>query len=77
MSIQPVYQGTFSFLQILPVVIEASAAQLSSDAGLLPIREFDERIGLTSGFAAVLNDPRDPKKFDHSFLGNRSQGGIA
>ena len=32
------------------------------------IREFDERIGLTRDFAAVLNDPRDPKKFDHSFL---------
>jgi len=68
MSIQAVFQGTFSFLQNLPIVIEASAARLSSDAGLLAFREFDERIGLTKGFAAVLNDPRDPKKFDHSFL---------
>src|SRR5882672_7014492 len=68
MSIQPAHQGTFSFLQNLPVVIEASAARLSSDAGLLAIREFDEGIGLTTGFAAILNDPRDPKKFDHSFL---------
>src|SRR5687768_12952710 len=68
MSIQSVYQGTFSFLQDLPIVIEASAAQLSSDAGLLAIREFDEQIGLTRGFAALLNDPRDPKRFEHSFL---------
>lgn len=68
MNIQPVLQGTFSFLQNLPIVIEASAARLSSDAGLLAIREFDERIDLTPGFAAVLNDPRDPNKFDHSFL---------
>ena len=68
MNIQPVFQGTFSFLQNLPIVIEASAARLSSDAGLLAIREFDERIGLTPGFAAVLNDPRDPNKFNHSFL---------
>jgi hypothetical protein len=68
MSIQPVFQGTFSFLQNLPIVIEASAARLSSDAGLLAIREFDEHVGLTPAFAAVLNDPRDPKKFDHSFL---------
>jgi hypothetical protein len=68
MSIQPAYQGTFSFLQNLPVVVEASAARLTSDAGLLAMREFDERIGLTTGFAAMLNDPRDPNKFDHSFL---------
>jgi Transposase DDE domain group 1 len=68
MSIQPACQGTFSFLQNLPVVVEASAARLSGDAGLLAIREFDERIGLTAGFAAMLNDPRDPHKFDHSFL---------
>src|SRR6266567_1643497 len=67
MSIQPVHQGTFSFFQ-LPIVVEATAAQLSGDAGLLPIRAFDELIGLTRSFAAVLKDPRDPKLFDHSFL---------
>jgi Transposase DDE domain group 1 len=67
MSIQPVCQGTFSFFQI-PIVVETTAAQLSSDAGLLAIREFDQHIGLTSGFASVLNDPRDPERFEHSFL---------
>jgi hypothetical protein len=35
---------------------------------LLAIRAFDEHIGLTRSFAAVLNDPRDPKLFEHSFL---------
>jgi hypothetical protein len=44
----------------LPVVVEASAAQLSSDAGLLVIHEFDERIGLTARFSAVLTVTRDP-----------------
>ena len=67
MSIQPVHQGSFSFFQ-LPIVVEATAARLSSDAGLLAIRAFDEHIGLTSSFAAVLDDPRDPKLFEHSFL---------
>jgi Transposase DDE domain group 1 len=68
MSIQPAYQGTFSFFPDLPIIIEATSAQLSSDAGLLAIREFDERIGLTRSFAAVLNDPRNPELFEHSFL---------
>ncbi len=67
MSIQPVCQGTFSFFQ-LPIVVETTATQLSSDAGLLAIREFDQHIGLTCSFATVLNDPRDPKLFEHSFL---------
>src|SRR5262245_19568028 len=43
-----------------PIVIESSPGQLSSDAGLLPIRQFDERIGFTRAFAAALDDPRDP-----------------
>src|SRR5262245_23474545 len=41
-----------------PLTIEPSAGQLSSDAGLLPLRQFDERIGLTQAFAA-LDDPRN------------------
>jgi hypothetical protein len=68
MSIQPVQQGTFSFFPELPIVVETTAAQLSSDAGLLAIREFDEHIGLTRSFAAALHDRRDPRLFEHSFL---------
>jgi hypothetical protein len=68
MSIQPVLQGTFSFFHELPILVETTAVQLTSDAGLLPIREFDESIGLTRDFAAILDDPRDPERFDHSFL---------
>jgi hypothetical protein len=68
MSIQPVLQGTFSFFRDLPIVVQTTAVQLSSDAGLLPIREFDDAIGLTRAFAGVLHDPRDPQSFEHSFL---------
>jgi hypothetical protein len=50
-----------------PLVIEPSPGQLSSDAGLLPIRQFDERIGLTRAFADALDDPRDPELAAHSF----------
>jgi hypothetical protein len=67
MSIQPAVQLTFDFFSALPVVVEASNAELSSDAGLLAFRQLDERIGLTRAFAAVLDDPRAPEQIDHTF----------
>jgi hypothetical protein len=51
-----------------PLVLEFSAGQLSGDAGLLPIRQFDQRIGLTQAFAQALDDPRDPDLTEHTFL---------
>jgi hypothetical protein len=62
-----------AWLQVLdffgtPLVIEPSPGQLSRDAGLLPIRQFDERIGLTQAFTAALDDPRGPDLTEHSFL---------
>jgi len=50
-----------------PLVLEASAAQLFSDGGLLVVREFDERLGCTAQFAAALEDTRDPS-WTHSLL---------
>jgi hypothetical protein len=49
--------------------MEISPAALSSDTGLLPVRQFDERIGLTSGFADALRDTRDPTFTKQSLLG--------
>ena len=51
-----------------PLGIEPSPGQLSSDAGLLPLRQFDQRIGLTRAFAEALDVPRDPDLTEHSFL---------
>jgi hypothetical protein len=51
-----------------PLVIEPSAGQLSSDAGQLPGRQFDQRIGLTRAFADALDDPRTPDLTEHTFL---------
>ena len=68
MSIQTAWQATFDFGGELPVCIEPSQAQLTSDAGLLPLRQFDEQIELTQQFAQALNDPRDPELCDHTFL---------
>ena len=47
---------------------EAVATHLTSDAGLLAIREFDEHIGLSRSFATVLDDRRNPELAEHSFL---------
>lgn len=68
MSIQTAWQATFDFWGDLPIVVEASTAQLTSDAGLLPLRQFDEQIGWTAQFAQALNDPRAARHCDHSFL---------
>src|SRR5215212_2402960 len=68
MSILPGALFEFDFYEPLPIQIEVSDAPLTSDAGLLPLRQFDERIGLTAQFAAVLHDPRDPDLIEHSFL---------
>ncbi len=68
MSIQGVWQKSFDFLGTQPIVVEPSAGQLTSDAGLLPIRQFDEQIGLTEQFAGALDDRRHEPFVDHSFL---------
>jgi hypothetical protein len=49
-------------------VIEAdfSGGDLSSDGGMMLLRQVDERIGLTRAAAAVLSDPRDPTRVVHS-----------
>ena len=67
MSIQPAWQRTFDFFE-LPVVVEPSRATLSSDAGLLPLRQFDEQAGLTRAFASALEDRRDPDLTEHTLL---------
>jgi len=67
MSIHPVWQGTFTFFEELPIVVEPCPAQLSSDAGLLLFRQLDERLGLTRQFADALDDPRAPERIDHTF----------
>jgi hypothetical protein len=67
-SIQSAWQATFDFWGDLPIVVEPSSAHLSSDAGLLPVRQFDEGIGLTAQFAQALEDPRATAQCDHSFL---------
>jgi Transposase DDE domain group 1 len=49
-------------------VIQADfeGGDISSDGGVLLLRQLDERIGLSRAAAAVLSDPRDPSRITHS-----------
>jgi hypothetical protein len=67
MAGQDVQQIGLDFFPRLPIVVEAHDTPVTSDAGILPLRQFDRHIGLTEEFIACLQDPRDPEQIDHSF----------
>lgn len=58
MSIQSVGQLVLNLGVKRPVVVEVSSASLSSDAGLLAVRQFDEQLRFTELFAAALGESR-------------------
>ena len=66
MSLQSVPLLSFDFFPSRPVEIEVSPAPLSSDAGLLPVRQLDEHLRLTEQFAAAIEDRRDPTFTEHA-----------
>ena len=70
MIIQSDFQCNFGFLGSKPVLVEPSRAQVSTDGGLLPIRQLDERLGLTEQFGDALAacDRRALGYIDHTFL---------
>lgn len=45
--------------------VEARSERLSAIAGVLALREIDERLGLTASFAPDLHDPRSPLRILH------------
>ena len=68
MQTQGARQGSLGFFGRKPILIEVSDKQLSTDAGLLPIREFDESLGFTQQFADALNTSRREGSVLHSNL---------
>jgi hypothetical protein len=56
------------FFGTVPIQFSVADAPLTSDAGLLPLRQFDQRLGLTARLTTALHDPRDPSRIEHSFL---------
>ncbi|MBZ5671795.1 MAG: IS1380 family transposase [Acidobacteriia bacterium] len=75
---QDAVQLSLGFFAHRPVVVQRHAGQISSDAGLLPIREFDERQRYSERMAACLSDSRvDPDHTLSSMLRQRLYGILA
>lgn len=55
MSAQDADQLSFDFLPHLPIVVQPHAGQITSDAGLLPIAQFDRRWNYTARMARCLD----------------------
>lgn len=61
-------QLTFSFHRHQLIRADFSGGQITSDAGLLPLRAFDQRHHLTSELAQLLSDPRQDDRVRHDSL---------
>ena len=61
-------QLSFAFYRHRPIRADFSGGQITSDAGLLPVRAFDEHYGLTRGLAQRVCDPREEERVRHSVL---------
>jgi Transposase DDE domain group 1 len=61
-------QLSFSFYRHQPICADFSGGQITSDAGLLPLRAFDQRHHLTGDLVRLLSDPRDDDRVRHDSL---------
>jgi len=68
MNSQSDFQLAFYFARSKPILVEPSAAQVSTDGGLLPFRQLDEHLGWTRQFSEALTDLRAVGYIDHTFL---------
>src|SRR5437667_6184163 len=61
-------QLSFSFYRHQPIRADFSGGQITSDAGLLPLRAFDQRHRLSRELAAGLRDPGQTERVRHDSL---------
>jgi Transposase DDE domain group 1 len=61
-------QLSFSFYRHRAIRADFSGGQITTDAGLLPLRAFDQRHGLTRSLAECLRDSREEERVHHSVL---------
>ena len=48
-----------------PIIARFDGGQLSSDGGLLALREVERRLGIAGRLAACIDDPRAPERVRH------------
>lgn len=65
-STERVPQDRFTYNR--SILVEGCKNKLTSDAGVLLLRELDERLGLTESLAKELTDPRNPIFVIHPFV---------
>ncbi len=65
MNAQCSMQTAFSFRDDREIRLDFDGGQITSDAGLVALREFDERIGFTDCIARCLRDRRHPSYVRH------------
>jgi DDE family transposase len=58
-------QLTLDFHPSSPITVTFDAPHISSDGGVLLLRQMDDRLGLSERFAALLPETRDPRKVRH------------
>lgn len=56
----------FSSLGRKKIEADFQGGRLTSDAGILLLREVDRRLGLTDSIASCIDDPRDSRYVEHS-----------
>ncbi len=71
-----VEQAAFDFLANEPVVVRSRSQPITSDAGLLPIRQFDQRRGFTRRLAGCLIDRRVAPDHPHEQMVRQRLYGI-
>jgi hypothetical protein len=49
-----------------PIIARFDGGQLSSDGGILALREIEQRLGIADRLAGCVTDPRDPGRVTHS-----------
>ena len=59
-------QLALAFHPTVPLMVTFAAPHLSSDGGVLLLRQRDDRLGLSARLAALLPDERDTRKVKHA-----------
>jgi len=61
-------QSHFSFRHDREICLDFEGGEITSDAGLVALREFDHRIGFTESLVACLHDDRHPSYVTHELV---------